>query len=125
MITLQDTITYVTSQADEQALEHVIDAVKQRRKALRSVRAAAVGVGAQVRIGEISPKYLIGMTGDVVDIVGNRATVRLNEESTLLLRLKGTRRFYVPDDQLCYDLDGIPLSCCFTDEVNGSEGQGR
>lgn len=116
-MTLQDTIAFIVSEADESALDKITSALTERRKALRSIRAAAVTTGDHVRIGEISPKYLSGLTGEVVGTEGRLAKILLDEESTLTLRFASRRssRFFVPSDTDRYELGGVPLSCCFTD----------
>lgn len=116
-MTLQDTIAFIVSEANESALDQITSALTERRKALRSVRAAAVAVGAPVRIGEISPKYLSGLTGEVVSTEGRFARILLDEDSTVNLRFatKRTTRFTVPWETDRYELGGVPLSCCFTD----------
>ena len=110
--TLSDVLTYVISSADDSEVDLIIDAIQQRRKALRALAAASVRIGMETRISGISPKYLDGMRGEVVGINGKHADVLLDESSTRILRFKGARRFYVPTDTDRYQMSGIPLSCC-------------
>jgi aspartokinase-like uncharacterized kinase len=110
--TLSDVLTYIVSEADDDAMDLIIDGVRQRQKALQQIAAASVRIGMETRIDGISPKYLVGMRGEVAGIDGKRAEVLLDEASTRTLRFKGGRRFYIPSDTTRYLLGGIPLSCC-------------
>lgn len=111
-----EALSYVTDQADVSDLDRLLEAIKRRRRALQAVRAAAVRVGSTVTLDDISPKYLIGLTGAVTTIERNRATVTLDANSTARLRYSGRRRFYVPADADAFPLTGVPLSCCLLSE---------
>lgn len=119
MATLVDTLGFIASEADETDVERLFDALSARRSALRAVRAAAVTIGVKVQIDQISPKYLIGLTGTVTSIKGKRATVTLDEKSTGVLRYAGSR-FSVSPDATSYDLTGVPLSCCVPVEATST-----
>ena len=61
-------------------------------------------------IGDISPKYLSGLRGQVTSINGARASVTLDERSTAMLR-RATSRFRIAPETTNYLLGGVPLSC--------------
>ena len=108
-------LSFIIMEADEHDLDRIIQSVKDRRKVLRDARAAAVQIGADVTLDNLSPKYLNGLEGTVVVISGKRADVRLTEKSTGLLRFSGTR-FHVPEGTTEYVLRGVPLSTCLPRE---------
>jgi aspartokinase-like uncharacterized kinase len=110
--TFGDALTYIAGSADDAEIDLIVEAVQQRRKLLRAIVASRVTVGMATRIDNISPKYLVGMTGEVVEISGKYAKVRLDKRSTSTLRVRGGRRFYVPNDTDSYLMSGIPTSCC-------------
>lgn len=110
--TLADAVTYIADRADEQDLLRILGAVNARRTALRAITAAAVRIGAAVRLDGLSPKYLDGLTGVVRRIHGKHAEVELDEESTRNLRYVGSPRHPVSSDVMQYLLYGVPLSCC-------------
>ncbi|MFJ8676813.1 hypothetical protein [Streptomyces sp. NPDC093589] len=88
--TLESAIGYTTQHATQEDLDRIIAAVKQRAKALRAVRAAAVTKGADIRLGNCNPKYMSGLTGKVVEVHNGRSTtvdIELGPESTETLRL--------------------------------------
>lgn len=114
-LTITDTVDFLHSQATEQDLDTVLQAIRLRRKALGNITASAVQVDLDVRLDGLSPKYLNGLTGKVTDLKGDRATVRLDENSTDTLRVRSRgKRFYIPELTAEYDLGGIPMSCCHT-----------
>lgn len=108
-----EVIDYVHSHADEQDLEVLGRAIKDRRKLLGEQRAATVRRGVEVSLDGLSPKYLNGLTGTVETVRGSRADIRLDEQSTVRLRLSG-RKFHVPSDETQYLLTGVPKQCCLT-----------
>lgn len=108
-VTTTEVLTFIYN-ADGDFLDRVIEAVKHRRSALRSIDAANVRVGAEVTIDEIRPKYLVGLSGKVTAIKGQRCTIRLDKESTTTLRYLSPR-FTVREDVEEHELGGIPLSC--------------
>lgn len=113
-ITLADVLQFVASHATETDIGAIHDAARMRTKALHAVRAATVTLGANVRFAGLSPKYLNGLSGTVVEISGQRGTVRLDEKSTAALRRQG-RRFYIAPTVAEYEMSGVPLSCCITE----------
>lgn len=112
LITFEDVLDYILDGASDEEIDRIWDAARTRQKVLRAKAAALVSVGTRVSLTDISPKYMAGLTGDVTDITGSRATVRFDGKSTLVLRRKGNRRFYIPRDVEEYEVSGIPLSTC-------------
>jgi len=110
--TLEQVVGYIISQADETAVTHIANALRERQKALHSIRAAAVTEGTRVRIVNIKPKYLAGLEGEVTRIEPGRsqtyANVLLDEASTQELRLN---RPGVGSEKR-HELTGVPASCC-------------
>ena len=124
-VALPDVIGFIVSEATDGELDRITDAIRQRQRALRALRAATVSVGAQVRIRGLSPKYLNGLEGVVESITKSSGNVRLSKMSTA--RLRGTTksstsrtRFYIRDDEEHYLLAGVPLSCCEITHYEGS-----
>jgi hypothetical protein len=105
-------LQFILTSATEADLERVWDAAKERRKALGRITAASVTVGAQVRLDGLSPKYLNGLAGTVVDIKGARCTVLLDQSSAERLSF---RRFIVRGEDGTYRMNGIPLQCAKVD----------
>lgn len=64
-------------------LDLIETACRQRRKLIRSATAAvtmaAVKVGDTVRIKEISPKYMVGMSAEVMRKRQTKLEIKLNE----------------------------------------------
>ena len=114
--TFAEASEYVVSRADNHELDRIIDAVKERRRALRAIVAASVRRGATVQLGGLSPKFLNGLTGEVTAIDGKRATVRLDEESTDRLRYQYSPRYPVADGVTNRVINGVPLECCLPAE---------
>ncbi len=113
--TLTDATDFIVSRASEEALTQIIEAINQRRKALAAIRTASLVTGSDVRIANIKPHYLNGLTGTIVWIDGKAATVELDTESTDRLRFTpSNKRFVVPSDDSRYELPGVPLACCLT-----------
>ena len=115
--TLADVLGFIIDGSAAGDLERITDMVRQRQRALRALQAAAVSVGAQVRIKGLSPKYLNGLEGVVESITKSSGNVRLSKLSTVQLRVSVAAstfrgRFFVRDDEERYLLTGVPLSCC-------------
>ena len=115
--TLADVLGFIIDGSTAGDLERITDMVRQRQRALRALQAAAVSVGAQVRIKGLSPKYLNGLEGIVESITRSSGNVRLSKMSTDRLRVTTKSstfrtRFYIRDDEEHYLLTGVPLSCC-------------
>ncbi|MEX5711858.1 hypothetical protein AB1484_27085 [Parafrankia sp. FMc6] len=112
--TLQSATDFVLSHATDDDLTRLAAAIKQRRTALASIRTATLTTGATVRIANIKPKYLDGLTGRIVQIDGKHATVALDADadSTDRLRYTSQSRYIMPTEATSFDLRGIPLTCC-------------
>ncbi|MFH0246382.1 hypothetical protein ACGRHY_29075 [Streptomyces sp. HK10] len=112
--TLEAAIGFVSLHASQDDLDRIYAAAKQRTKVLREARAAAVTKGVTVRIDNIKPKYLSGLTGTVTDVSQSRTrtlvTVELDPESTTTLRMASARP--IPDGVERYQLTGVPAACC-------------
>jgi len=110
--TLAEAMSFVINSATENDLDNLWAAMRNRRSALDSLRAADVSVGDQVRLVGLSPKYLNGLEGVVETIDKNRCSVRLSQLSTERMRIPGRVRFHMSPDDHHYLLAGIPLSTC-------------
>ena len=124
-VALPDVIGFIVSEATDGELGQITDAIRQRQRALRALQAAAVSVGAQVRIKGLSPKYLNGLEGVVESITKSSGNVRLSKLSTVQLRVAMATstfrgRFFVRADEEHYLLTGVPLSCCEVVQHEGS-----
>jgi hypothetical protein len=113
--TLENALAFVSLHAEQEALDRLYTALKDRTKALRTARAASVTIGSTVLIANIAAKYLEGLTGTVVTMTPKRTrtivTIELDAESTTALRHSGRRD--VPDGVERYLFpDGIPATCC-------------
>jgi hypothetical protein len=116
-LTRTDLIRFVLDQADEADLDALGEAARQRRTSLRAITAAAVKEGAPVKIRDIKPKYLNGLTGTVKAIETIRAkrcaVVTLDRDSTQQLAIASAKYASLINHD-SYDLTGVPLSCCET-----------
>ncbi|MFG2845930.1 hypothetical protein ACGF12_22590 [Kitasatospora sp. NPDC048296] len=95
-MSLADATRYILTDATEGDLDRMITAIRDRRDALAKIRAAAVTTGSTVTTRNLKPKYLIGLSGTVAAIDGNRADLDLDEASTDSLRWARQTRFPVP-----------------------------
>ena len=109
-MSLQDAITFITDEATDADLTRLTQAMKLRNSVLRAQRAALVNVGDTVRLIKISPKYLTGLTGTVVEVSPKRSRVVLDAASTRKLARTNQRRFFVASDSTDYELGGLPAS---------------
>ncbi|MEW2434252.1 hypothetical protein AB0952_08725 [Streptomyces caniferus] len=111
-LTLESAIGYITLHATQEDLDRIYAAAKQRTKALRAVRAAAVTKGADIRLGNCNPKYMSGLAGVVVEVRQGRSTTRvdieLDQESTEILRLHRD----IPHGVERHQLNNVPASIC-------------
>lgn len=114
-LTRTDLVRFVLNQADEADLDALIEAARERRKSLRAITASSVKEGATVKLRDIKPKYLIGLTGTVKAIETIRrkrcAVVTLDRDSTQKLAISSPSHGWLFNHD-SYDLTGIPLSCC-------------
>ena len=123
-VTLPGVIGFIINATDDE-LDRIADAIRQRQRALRALQAAAVSVGAQVRLKGLSPKYLNGLEGVVESIAKSSCNIRLSKLSTARLRVTTKSstfhtRFYIRDDEEHYLLTRVPLSCCEVVQCEGS-----
>ncbi|KPM52703.1 hypothetical protein E0F15_17770 [Frankia sp. B2] len=110
--TLQSATDFVLSHATEDDLTRLSTSITQRRAALASIRTATLTTGTTVKIANVRPKYLNGLTGSITQIDGKHATITLDTDSTERLRGTSQTRYFIPLDATTYDVRGIPLSCC-------------
>jgi len=110
--TLAEAMSFIVNKATGGDLDNLLAAMRNRRSALNSLRAANVAVGDQVRLVGLSPKYLNGLEGVVETINKSRCNVRLSRLSTEHLRIPGRVRVHMSPDEQHYLLVGIPLSTC-------------
>jgi len=110
-MTITDTISFITSEAGEEDLNQIFSALKLRRQVLGQIKASAVSEGMKVTLEGLSPKYLNGLSGVIVERNGARVAVQLDERSTQMLRFSGQKRFFVPLAMTAYRLEGIPAQC--------------
>lgn len=106
---IEDAAEFINIATAEQ-LERLDQQMRLRRRTLESQRALSVTTGTQATLTNLSPKYLNGLTGTVTSISGSRATVTLDEGSTISLRYAG-RKFYVAPGVTNYPATGVPLAC--------------
>lgn len=105
------TLSEVTAHATEADIDRIIDVLKERRKTLASMAAAAVTVGATVEVVNLRPADYKGKRGTVVTITGNTASVKFNAESTEELRWSRSQKINVPDGVTEWTANGFPLTC--------------
>jgi hypothetical protein len=116
MTTLADVMEFLATTATQSDVDRIHTAANERTRVLRTVRAAAIDVGVPVKIVNIKPKTLAGLTGKVQSHDGKSAVVLLDESSTDILRFSRIRAAaYVPTEVTEYPFTGIPLTCL---EVN-------
>ncbi|MFB6886721.1 hypothetical protein ACFCY8_38565 [Streptomyces noursei] len=111
--TLLSSIDFISLHATQEDLDRVYAAAKQRTRALREARAASVTKDALIRLANVKPKYMDGLTGKVVDVRHGRSTtkvdIELDPESTNRLRF---HRANIPDDVERHKLTNVPASVC-------------
>jgi hypothetical protein len=76
------------------------------------------GRNSLVRLDGVSPKYLKGLRGEVVEIKGGRCDVKLDERSVTSLRF--TRYAHVGVDGV---LRGVPKSACVVEGPLNNGGE--
>ena len=111
--TLSDVLTFINgSERTEADLTAISNSCHEREGVLRRARAATIREEDSVRLRDLSPKYLNGLTGKVAkgSISGNRCSVALDAESTEQLSRTGGRRFYIPAGTTEYTIYGVPLA---------------
>lgn len=76
-------VTAILNGAADDNLDAIVDAVRTRRTVVSQITAATLKPGDKVRIvGNISPKYLLGLVGEVSGPAqGERVPVQLGPEA--------------------------------------------
>ena len=110
--TLQSAIDFVVVHASADDLARLAAAIRRRHAALTATRTATLTTGVTVRLVAIRPEYLRGLTGRIVEIARERATVALDTDSTERLRDADQTRCRVPLDATGFEVPGVPLVCC-------------
>ncbi|MEU4095961.1 hypothetical protein [Streptomyces sp. NPDC026673] len=111
-LTLPEVTAHIAAHASGADLTRIGEVVKERRKALATMAAARVTVGAEVEIANISPTYYTGKRGTVEAIERGAARVKFNAESTNELRFARSRKISVPDCVAEWTpLAMFPLTC--------------
>lgn len=110
-MSITDTIFFITSEADEEDLNQIFSALKLRRQVLGQIKASAVSEGMKVTLEGLSPKYLNGLSGVIVERDGTRVAVQLDEISTQIFKSVSQKRFFIPADCVSYRMVGIPAQC--------------
>ena len=110
-LTLSQVTAHIAAHATEGDLDRILEVLKERRKTLASMAAAAVTVGAAVEIVNITPAAYKGKRGTVESIDGAHAAVKLDADSTEELRWARSRRVNVPNGVKEWTVPGIPLTC--------------
>lgn len=115
-ISASDTLDRIAVASDDE-LDAFFAAIKNRRTALLAQRALTVQIGTKVRLTDLSPRYLNGLTGTVSEFRSGRkyVTVMLDEDSTQRLRIEGRRKYHVTPEQTEWPLGGIPTGCCIAE----------
>ncbi|MFF0250215.1 hypothetical protein [Streptosporangium sandarakinum] len=109
-------LTAILNDASEDDLTAYGSAIQERRAILTRLAAAAVTTGVAVRIVNIKPRYLDGLTGTVTEVVPPArrnatkcVTVMLDEASTETY--KAHRAPYGSQEKQA-TVTGIPITCC-------------
>jgi hypothetical protein len=106
---IREVIEFIYDETDEQDITNIFNACKSRKRVLGQCRAAQVRVDQQVRVVNISPKYLNGLTGKVEFLSGSRCDIQLDERSKA--RIAITRH-----GRAGGLLSGVPTSCIVPQE---------
>ncbi|MCX4515900.1 hypothetical protein OHA27_37925 [Streptomyces sp. NBC_01619] len=110
-ITLPQITAHIAANASEADMSRIIEVIKERRKTLATMAAAAVTVGATVEVVNIRPAAYKGMRGTVERITGNTATIKFDADSTEQLRWARNKQISVPDAVTEWTTSGFPLTC--------------
>jgi len=113
-MTISELVAAIHQIDNEADLTSVFEAYKTRHKTLGAIRASEIKVGMKVKIINIKPKYLVGLTGVVVEPTafepkGNSVTVILDPASTDQYRYTSKR--FIPESETEHRLAGIPKQC--------------
>ena len=110
-LTLREVVEWIDTLTDED-IDDVLQALQSRHDVLHAERAAQAVVGRIVRIDDVRPKYLQGLTGEIVNCDGDFVDILLDCKSTGRLRFTRQTR-YEPGAVRNYRLESIPASCCY------------
>jgi hypothetical protein len=115
-VTLTEVLSFIGGHAEPDALDTILDVVRDRRRALADAAAHAVTVGATVR-HSLSPRYLNGLTGIVIAIPAarrgakRRCTIRLDQTSVTRLAQADSSYAHLREET-SYEMGGIPVAAC-------------
>lgn len=85
-------------------LDQIIDAARERSRTARKIAAAAIEPGDEIRIVNLSPKYLCNIKGaTLIKVTGDKAMIQLPETAKFG---RGYGRYYSSDLTTT-----IPVSC--------------
>lgn len=111
MTTFDDVKTWIITKASADDMETLREAMDTRTDLL----ADEIRKGDKVKIHNISPKYLEGLSGTFYGRSKgrgkSRGSVLLDEASTRILRTKGKERVFISPGDKEYTLGGIPMTC--------------
>lgn len=103
---------HIAAHASESDLDRIVAVVVERRKALATMAAAAVTVGAKVEIVNLRPADYKGKRGTVASIEGKHATITFDEQSTKSLRWSRSAKINVPEGVTQWTPTSLfPLTC--------------
>lgn len=87
MTTFDEAFAYIANEATEEQIRAIFHVGNARIKNLRAVTAAAnianLSPGTTVRLQNLKPKYLNGLTGTVQAVEGDKVRVKLDDVSAL------------------------------------------
>ena len=125
-VALSYVLSFIAEHAGNGELDSIVDAARARRRALADLAGAQITVGVSVRLGNLRPAYLNGLTGTVTERTTPRrgakprCTIRLDPESVRRLAFADTQYTHL-HDQTSFDLGGIPAAAChLTDRPTAS-----
>lgn len=121
MTDFNDVLTYVSTRATRDEVKQLFDAGNARSRVLQTIAAAETASALEpgvsvVRVKDIRPAYLKGLTGKLltVETMGRKQVARLElDRMSSLMYSRNKRGGFVMDStspELSI-LDGIPLSC--------------
>lgn len=120
MPALNEVIEWVAS-VDDPTLEAVLAALQSRHEELHESRASQAQIGTEVVIQDVEPRYLEGMSGEIVDLDPEEGIVALllTPMDTGRLRFCGQRDYRVGIVER-YRLENVPASCCYNPSSEGA-----
>ena len=107
-----EVVTRWISGIDDATVDLVLDALRARNSELMAQRAEDAFEGAFITIRDVTPRFLDGLSGEIIESDGETVAVLLTTESTGRLRFSGQK---VYDLGACkrFLLEGVPASCCY------------